>query len=224
MRNPTATTLHRPKHFRKADQIRLEAPMFGRIAFVLCVIFTGATCLLHAENRVLAEVRFITHNRAEKTAGVWVDGQYLGYAKELSGDKKLLLLPGKHEIIVRQPWYRDYVEQTVLEPGEVRTLNLSLVKDMRAPSKDATGELKISATPTRAAVFVDEQFAGHVDEFDGVGQAMLLTPGQHRVRLALPGYLPFETTVDLRPHQKLKIETALVKGSITEAGSLVSRK
>jgi len=95
---------------------------------------------------------------------------------------------------------------------------------MRTPSKDATGELKISATPTRAAVFVDEQFAGHVDEFDGVGQAMLLTPGQHRVRLALPGYLPFETTVDLRPHQKLKIETALVKGSITEAGSLVIQK
>jgi hypothetical protein len=27
----------------------------------------------------------------------------------------------------------------------------------------------------------------------------------------------------LRPHQKLKLETALVKGSITEAGSLVSK-
>ena len=92
------------------------------------------------------------------------------------------------------------------------------------PSRDATGELRISATPTRAAVFVDEQFAGHVDEFDGAGKAMLLTPGKHRVRLALPGYLPFETMVDLRPHQKLKIETALVKGSITEAGSLVSQK
>jgi hypothetical protein len=198
--------------------------MLRRIAFVLSVIFIGAGCLLHAENRVLAEVRFIAHNRAEKTAGVWVDGQYLGYTKELNGDKKLLLLPGKHEIIVRQPWYKDYVEQTVLEPGQVRTINLSLAKDMRTPSKDATGELKISATPTRAAVFVDEQFVGHVDEFDGVGQAMLLTPGQHRVRLALPGYLPFETTVDLRSHQKLKIQTALVKGSITEAGSLVSQK
>ena len=52
---------------------------------------------------------------------------------------------------------------------------------------------------------------------------MLLTPGQHRVRIALPGYLPFETVVDLRPHQKLKIQTALLKGSITEAGSLVSQ-
>jgi PEGA domain len=83
--------------------------------------------------------------------------------------------------------------------------------------------LTISATPSRAAVFVDEQFAGHVNEFEGVGRAMLLTPGQHRVRVALPGYLPFDTVVDLRPHQKLKIQTALVKGSIVEAGSLVKQ-
>lgn len=198
--------------------------MSGRIEFVLAAIFIGVACLLHAENRVLAEVRFTTHNRAEKTAGVWVDGQYLGYAKELTGDKKLLLLPGKHEIVVRQPWYRDFVEETVLEPGEVQTIKVSLVKEMRVPPRNATGELRISATPGRAAVFVDEQFAGHVDEFDGLGKGMLLTPGQHRVRLALPGYLPFETVVDLRVHQKLRIQTALVKGSITEAGSLVSQK
>ena len=57
----------------------------------------------------------------------------------------------------------------------------------------------------------------------GVGKAMLLTPGRHSVRVALPGYLPFETVVDLRPHQKLKLKTDLVKGSITEAGSLVNQ-
>lgn len=198
--------------------------MLVRTIVFLFAMSLASSCLLHAENRVLAEVRFTTHNRAESTAGVWIDGQYVGYAKELAGDKKMLLLPGKHEIVVRQPWYRDYVEQAVLEPGEVYVINLSLVKDARGPSRDATGELRISATPTRAAVFVDQQFAGHVDEFDGIGKAMLLTPGQHRVRIALPGYLPFETTVDLRPHQKLKIETALVKGSISEAGSLVSQK
>ena len=199
--------------------------MFGsRIFVVLAAIFSmGAACLLHAENRVLAEVQFVAHNSAEKTAGVWVDGQYVGYVKELNRGKKILLLPGKHEIVVRQPWYKDYVEQATLEPGETHVINLSLAKDGRIPPKSATGELKISATPVRAAVFVDDQFAGHVDEFGGVGKAMLLTPGQHHVRIALPGYLPFETAVDLRPHQKLKIQTALVKGSITEAGSLVSQ-
>jgi hypothetical protein len=64
----------------------------------------------------------------------------------------------------------------------------------------------------------------HVDEFNGVGKAVLLTPGQHRLRIALPGYLPFDTMVDLRPQQKLKIQTDLVKGSITEAGSQVIKQ
>jgi PEGA domain len=197
--------------------------MLGRSAAVAAILLVTGSMFVHAENRVLAEVEFVAHNRAEKTAGVWVDGQYVGYVKELNGDKRMLLLPGKHEILVRQPWYKDYIEEAVLEPGETHTIVLALLKDGRPVPAGATGELKISATPVRAAVFVDEQFAGHVSEFEGAGKAMLLTPGQHHVRIALPGYLPFETVVDLRPHQKLKIETALVKGSITEAGELVNR-
>lgn len=189
-------------------------------ALLVIIAMVGA---VNAEDRVQSELRFVGHNKAEKTAGVWVDGQYVGSVKELSGDKKIMLLPGKHDILVRQAWYQDYAEQVILEPGKVTLVNVSLARAAHPTTKEATGELKIAATPTRAAVFVDNQFAGHVDEFDGVGKAMLLTPGQHSVRVALPGYLPFETVVDLRPHQKLKLKTDLVKGSITEAGSLVSQ-
>lgn len=199
--------------------------MFGRrTLLVFTVMFRLATsCPLAAENKLLAEVQFVAHNSAERTAGVWVDGQYVGFVKELNGDKKIMLLPGEHEIVMRQPWYKDYIEKAVLEPGEVHTIAVSLAKEMRTPPKDATGELKIAATPERAAVFVDQQFAGHADEFNGHGKAMLLTPGEHHVRVALPGYLPFETTVALRPYQKLKIQTELVKGSVIEAGALVSK-
>jgi PEGA domain-containing protein len=194
------------------------------LAVVSALCSIGLIGSLRAQNRVLAEVRFVAHNKAEKNAGVWVDGQYVGYVKELSGDKKMLLLAGRHEIVVRQAWYHDEVQEVLLEPGHVYQIKLALTKDTRIPPSGAMGELKIAATPVRAAVFVDDQFAGHVNEFEGVGKAMLLTPGQHRVRIALPGYLPFETVVDLRPSQKLKIETELVKGSITDAGALVSQK
>src|ERR1700674_1015618 len=190
---------------------------------LLALMFITLVGMVHAEDRVQSELKFVGHNKAEKTAGVWVDGQYVGFVKELTGDKKIVLLPGKHEVLVRQAWYKDYVEEVILEPGKASLINLSLVRDEHPNTREATGELKISATPTRAAVFVDNQFAGHVDEFDGVGKAMLLTPGRHSVRVALPGYLPFETVVDLRPHQKLKIKTDLVKGSITEAGSVVNQ-
>jgi hypothetical protein len=179
--------------------------------------------LVHGEDRVQSELKFVAHNKAEKTAGVWVDGQYVGFVKELTGDKKIVLLPGKHDVLVRQAWYKDYAEQVILEPGKTSLINISLVRDQHPNTSAATGELKISATPTRAAVFVDNQFAGHVDEFDGAGKAMLLTPGRHSVRVALPGYLPFETVVEVRAHQKVKLQTDLVKGSITEAGTLVNQ-
>jgi hypothetical protein len=197
--------------------------MFSRRSLPLVLAIMALVGMVSAEDRVQSELKFVAHNKAEKTAGVWVDGQYVGFVKELSGDKKIVLLPGKHDVLVRQAWYKDYSEQVILEPGKTTLLNVSLVRDEHPNTREATGELKISATPSRAAVFVDNQFAGHVDEFDGAGKAMLLTPGRHSVRVALPGYLPFETVVDLRPHQKLKLQTDLVKGSITEAGSLVNQ-
>jgi hypothetical protein len=197
--------------------------MFSRGNLSVILAIMTLVGMVSAEDRLQSELKFVGHNKAEKTAGVWVDGQYVGFVKELSGDKKIVLLPGKHDVLVRQAWYKDYSEQVILEPGKTTLLNVSLVRDEHPNTREATGELKISATPTRAAVFVDNQFAGHVDEFDGAGKAMLLTPGRHSVRVALPGYLPFETVVDLRPHQKLKLQTDLVKGSITEAGSLVNQ-
>ena len=192
-----------------------------RVMPIVLILLIG---VVGAEDRLQSELRFAAHTKDEKTAGVWVDGQYVGFVKELAGDKKLMLLPGKHEIVIRQAWYNEFVKQVILEPGKIEQINVALVKSAQLPTKDATGELKIDATPSRAVVFVDGQYAGHVDEFNGVGKAMLLTPGQHRLRIALPGYLPFDTMVDLRPQQKLKIQTDLVKGSITEAGSQVIKQ
>jgi PEGA domain len=197
--------------------------MFSRRSLPALFAIIALVGLVHAEDRVQSELKFVGHNKAEKTAGVWIDGQYVGFVKELTGDKKIVLLPGKHDVIVRQAWYDDFTQQVVLEPGQTSVINVSLVRAAHPQAQSATGELKIDATPTRAAVFVDNQFAGHVDEFTGAGKAMLLTPGRHSVRVALPGYLPFDTMVDLRPHQKLKIKTDLVKGSITEAGSVVNQ-
>src|SRR5262249_39810787 len=82
----------------------------------------------YAEDRVQSELRFVGHNKAEKTAGVWVDGQYVGFVKELSGDKKIILLPGKHDVVVRQAWYNDFAQQVILEPGQVSVINVSLVR------------------------------------------------------------------------------------------------
>src|SRR5215467_14212360 len=146
----------------------LESQMSTRrLLPVTVILFISVVC---AQDRVQSELQFAAHSKDEKTAGVWVDGQYVGFVKELAGDKKLKLLPGKHEIVIRQAWYNEFVTEVILEPGQTYEVNVKLVKSAGLPTKDATGELKIAATPSRAAVFVDGQYAGHVDEFDGVGK------------------------------------------------------
>jgi hypothetical protein len=186
--------------------------------------FLGLSSALAADNQILAEVRFSGATSVERNAGVWVDGQYVGYLDELKGDKQILLLPGKHEFAVRQAGYKDFTQESVLEPGQVVMMKIRLMKDTSLPMPTQTAELRISVKPGRAAVFIDDRFIGHADEFSGLGHGLLVTPDKHRVRIALPGYQTFETEVTVRPNQKLKIETELVKGSITQAGPMISQK
>ena len=198
--------------------------MKSLVASALMWCFIGLGSALAADNQILAEVRFSGASSVERNAGVWVDGQYVGYLDELKGDKQILLLPGKHEFAVRQAGYKDFTEESVLEPGQVVMMKIRLMKDTSLPMPTQTAELKISVKPGRAAVFIDNRFIGHADEFSGLGHGLLVTPDKHRVRIALPGYQTFETEVTVRPNQKLKIETELVKGSITQAGPMISQK
>lgn len=174
-----------------------------------------------AGNQIMGEVRFEGVGKVEKSSGVWIDGLYVGFVKELKGDKKILLLPGEHEISVRQSGYQDFVQKIVVEPGQVQSLRIKMDRDPRVQYAASNAQIKIIVDPDRAAVFVDNNFTGHAHDFGGVGRAMLLSPGKHRIRIALPGYQAFETDVDLQAGQKFQIKTDLVKGSIESAGPLI---
>jgi hypothetical protein len=54
------------------------------------------------KNQITGEIKFEGVTYVEKKAGVWVGGQYLGFLKELKGKRKIVLLPGEHQIIVRR--------------------------------------------------------------------------------------------------------------------------
>lgn len=179
---------------------------------------------LWAGNDIMGEIQFVGATKAEKTSGVWVDGQYVGYLKELKGSKKVVLLPGQHEITVKQAGYQDFTQKLILEPGQKHVIQVAMQKNPAAQYPEATAQIKMSVSPNRAAVFLDDQFVGHVDEFDGPGQALLLAPGKHRVKITLPGYRTFETELNLLAEQKFELKTELFKGSILQAGPLMNER
>jgi hypothetical protein len=194
----------------------------GRAITCLLVLFASLVFspLLRADNKVLGEVELVGASKVENTSGVWVDGQYVGYLNELKGSKKLLLLPGDHEITVRQGGYLDFTEKIAVRAGEKQSIEVKMEKDTSIVLPKITAEIKLEVKPNRAAVFVDGVFIGHVAEFEGVGKALLVAPGKRKITITLPGYHTFETDVDVMANQKTVVKTEMVAGGPAEGTPL----
>jgi hypothetical protein len=169
-------------------------------------------------NKVMGEVRFEGASKVERDSGVWIDGGYVGFLKELKGDKKVLLLPGEHQLEVRQSGYDNFVRKIVVEPGQVQTVHVVMHLSPGAHAPDVIATLKVTVQPGRAAVFLDGQYIGHASELGGAVHSLSISPGKHRIKVELPGYRTFETEVNLVRGQKSEVKTELVKGSIEQAG------
>jgi hypothetical protein len=202
------------KAFRRVDPLLL----LWVFLLVSALLLPIPVC---AENDVMGEIQFEGKSHVEKTSGVWVDGQYVGYLKELKGSKKVLLLPGEHVITVRQDGYQDFTERILVQPGQTKVIRVAMEKAPTGPLPDVTATVKITVTPSRAAVFLDGLFVGHVGEFEGMGRGMLVAPGTHQIRIALPGYQTFETDINPLANQKVEIKTELVMTGAPPAGPLV---
>src|SRR2546430_17599847 len=101
------------------------------LLLALFSILLAATRSAAQDSKVMGELKFKGASGVEKDAGVWVDGVYVGYVKELKGDKKVLLLPGKHEVTVRQSGYGDFSREVVVEPGQVHTVRVARSEERR---------------------------------------------------------------------------------------------
>jgi hypothetical protein len=65
------------------------------------------------------------------------------------------------------------------------------------------GEIRLDVEPRHAEVYVDGYFAGVVDDFDGIFQALRLEEGPYRIEIVAPGYEPIEFDVRIQPGRKI---------------------
>ena len=178
-----------------------------------------------AGNEVMGEIQLEGKSKVEKTSGVWVDGQYVGYLKELKGSKKILLLPGDHTISVRQNGYQDFAQRISVRAGTKQTIMVEMQQAATGAMPKEWAVVKIDVVPNRAAVFLDGRFVGHVGEFGGLGRSLEVAPGNHKIKITLPGYEPFETEINPQAKQKVAVSTKLLKSNAPLADpSLGGRK
>src|ERR1700688_1135181 len=144
--------------------LKQKRPFLAGVFALACIFVVNP---VFAQNQVLGEVEFSGASKVEKTSGVWIDGQYVGYLDELKGNKKIMLLPGDHELSVRQDGYQDFTRKIVVEPRLILTVPVKMQKAPDAIWPSVTAQLKVDVQPDRSAVFVDGKFLGHAGELGG---------------------------------------------------------
>jgi hypothetical protein len=188
-------------------------------AWVLLVLFLALANIYGQESPKMGEVSFSADTQIQKDSGVWIDGKYAGYVKELKGNRKVLLPPGEHEISIRQAGYKDLTKKIVVESDQVQTVAVVLEENTKEtyPGSNAA-ELRLDIQPKRAAVFVDDGYMGHGSDFGGRFHSMLVSPGKHRLKITLDGYRTYETEINALANDKSQMKIILEKGSGMEPG------
>jgi hypothetical protein len=154
---------------------------------------TALVCLAADTGRLKTEVN-------PGRAGVFIDGKYVGPAANFKIARTYELSPGEHEVQLAEPRYEEIVTKVTIVAGKKTVLK----QQMKAlpPAKPPFGELRTENPDHFAAVYVNQRFMGHVDEFSNSSQGLLLNPGTYEVRIVpVNGQNPVTKTVTIEANK-----------------------
>lgn len=126
-------------------------------------------------------------------AGVFVDGKYLGPAANFKMTRTYQVAAGEHELKLVDPRYEEYTAKITIQPGKKTTVAETL-KELPAP-KPPFGRLRTENPDKFAAVYINDKFMGHVDEFSNSSQFLLINPGEYTVKIVPTSGPPITQTV-----------------------------
>jgi hypothetical protein len=138
-------------------------------------------------------------------AGVFIDGKYVGPAANFKVAQVYTLSPGDHEVRLVDPRYEDIVTHVTITAGKKTVLK----EEMKAlpVAKPPFGTIRTENADHFAAVYVNDHYMGHVDEFSNFAQGLLLNPGTYEIKIVpVSGQGEVKKTVTLAANQ-----TVLVK-------------
>lgn len=141
----------------------------------------AAATLLGASALMAQQTGFLQTKVEPGRAGVFVDGKYVGPAANFGASRKYALAPGQHQIKLVEPRYEDTSTTVTIEAGKTATLTQTM-KALPVP-KGPFGVLRTKNADKYAAVYVNDRYMGHNDEFDNPWQGLQLPPGEYTVRI-----------------------------------------
>jgi hypothetical protein len=74
------------------------------------------------------------------------------------------------------------------------------------------GEIRAEVKPSQARVYIDGDYVGVADDYDGWWQRLDLEPGKHRIVFRAPGFVPYSVTMRILPGQDYHIKYQMQPG------------
>jgi hypothetical protein len=170
------------------------------------------------ENKYYA--RIITDIEPSETM-IYVDGTFIGEAKDFYGWWIAHpLKAGKHQIVLKLPGYKTYSVSIELAPKQVYELKYKMVKlDNNSDStKDsynydnlAKGSLNLQVQPSDAAIYINNEYIGTVDEILKENNKLMLPAGIYKITIIKPNYIPYHTEIEIKENEENNLTVELVK-------------
>jgi len=173
-----------------------------RFRLAAAVILLAACTLVFGQQTGTLKVKTTTGR-----AGVFVDDKYVGPAANFGVTRSYAVAAGDHTITLREPRYEVATTHVTVVAGKTVTVRQEL-KALPMP-KGPFGRLRTEGNEKYAAVYVNDAYMGHVDEFDNFAQGLLLPPGQYTVKIVpVSGGAGVEQKVDLKANETIVVRVA----------------
>ncbi|MEQ1887197.1 MAG: PEGA domain-containing protein [Bryobacteraceae bacterium] len=137
-------------------------------------------------------------------AGVFVDGKYIGPAANFKMARTYEIAAGEHEVRLAEPRYQDVVKKVTITAGKKTVLKETMTALPAA--KPPFGKLRIENADHFAAVYVNEHYMGHVDEFSNFAQGLLLNPGKYEVKIVPATGSPVTQSVTVEANKTVTVK------------------
>ena len=126
-------------------------------------------------------------------AGVFVDGKYLGPAANFRIARTYTVAAGDHEVKLVDPRYEDLTTKVSIKAGKKTTIHETL-KELPVP-KGPFGRIRTESADKFAAVYLNDKYMGHADEFSNSDQGLLINPGDYTVKVVPASGAPITQSV-----------------------------
>jgi hypothetical protein len=143
-----------------------------RILTILALL--SVTCFAADTGRLKTEVN-------PGRAGVFVDGKYLGPAANFKVAHTYELPAGEHDLKLVDPRYQDIDKKITITAGK-KTVVQETMTALPTP-KPPFAYLRTENPDHFGAVYINDHFVGHVDEFSNPGQKLAVPPGTYEVKI-----------------------------------------